>query len=239
MFFCRSTMSTAYIWCTDLAYCKWQDSISLVSLSLHLRKMASLTWCWLYSYVHVLCYACAEDARENLSQKKKTKPILKLGAFHCWSVRLCVYKAGFPNTTFFILELLPTHRLFFFPYFSIISRFTILYNCTFLWDYQDQEQWSRWDYSDHQRSRWILAPRGLSILLHHDASDLGSLIMIRTIPKERTLRNHLKPRRLILGRNLIYRFFILSSVFSSWFYYFFKLSAIRYDGRRHYQCFPQ
>lgn len=105
MFFCRSTMSTAYIWCTDLAYCKWQDSISLVSLSLHLRKMASLTWCWLYSYVHVLCYACAEDARENLSQKKKTKPILKLGAFHCWSVRLCVYKGGFPKTTFFILEL--------------------------------------------------------------------------------------------------------------------------------------
>ena len=30
----------------------------------------------------------------NLSQKKKTKPILKLGSFHCWSVRLFVYEAG-------------------------------------------------------------------------------------------------------------------------------------------------
>ena len=58
---------------------------------------------------------------------------------------------------------------------------------------------------------------------------MRSLIMIRIILKKRTLRNHLKPRRLILGRNLIYRFFILSSVFSSGFYYFFKLSAIRYD----------
>ena len=135
-----------------------------------------------------------------------------------------------PNKTFFISELLPTHRLnwyhlqrnawffsdfFFFPYFSIISWFIMLCKCTFLWDDQDQEQWS-------QINRIIKgADESLPREDYRFLYIMRSLIMIQIIPKKRTLLNHLKPRRLILGRNLIYRFFILSFVFSSWFYYFF------------------
>lgn len=117
MFFCRSTMSSVCIWCTDLAYCKWQDLILLVSLSLRLKKMASLTWGLLFCYVHVLLklnsYMLRMGRRrqgEFVPEEKnqthfKTRDVpLLVCTFICLWGRC-------PNTTLFISELLPTHRL--------------------------------------------------------------------------------------------------------------------------------
>lgn len=121
--------------------------------------MGSLTSGWIYSYVHVLLKfklklnsymlrmrrrRLGEFVPEEKNQahfKTRVVPLL-VCTFMCLRGRC-------PNTTFFNLELLPTHRLdwyhlqrnasffsdfFFFPFFSIISRFTMLCKCTFLWN---------------------------------------------------------------------------------------------------------
>ena len=76
----------------------------------------------------------------------------------------------------------------------------------FLWGDLDQDQWSKvTQIMMHQRNKLIHSVHGFTVSFkHHVPSDLGSLILILTIPKKCTLRWSLPPSSTYMHIHVFY-----------------------------------